>query len=110
MHRPVWQPLAIRTSAARLVRIGEEQLLSVDLVSGDRRLPVRRDQPVDEVLPQFLLDVRKLRGGHQHHAVLIEQPLVAFDDDVEIAAIPKSDPAATAGQYIGVRRARYIKG
>src|SRR4051794_33603646 len=37
-----------------LLRIREEQLLAVDPVVGDGRLPLRREQPVDEGLPQIL--------------------------------------------------------
>ena len=33
------------------------------------------------------LHVRMLLRIHEHHAVLIEEPLVAFDEDREIAAI-----------------------
>ena len=69
--------------------IGKEQLLAVDPVAGDRRLALRRDQPVDEGLSQFLPYRRMLLRVYQKDAILVEQPLVAFNDNVEIAAVPE---------------------
>ena len=86
---------------ARGVR--EEQLLAVDLVVGDRLLAFRRNQPVDEGLAELLLHVRMLGRVHQHDAVLVEQPLVAFDHDGEIALVLEREPGAAVGQHIGVR-------
>src|SRR5581483_2910554 len=34
--------------------VREEQLLAADLVRRDRLLPLRRDEPVDELLPEIL--------------------------------------------------------
>ena len=72
--------------------VREEQLIAVDLVVGDRLLAFRRDQPVDKLLAEILLHVRVLARVHQHDAVLIEQPSVAFDYDIELAA--ETDRAA----------------
>src|SRR5690348_15769441 len=54
-QRAVWQP---RQLQPLLFGIGEEQLLAADLVRGDRRLAIRRDQPVDEGLAEILLHRR----------------------------------------------------
>jgi len=75
----------------------KEQLLAIDPVAGDRGLALRRDKPIDECLAEFFLHRGKFFGIDQHDAVLIEQPLVAFDDDFEIAAflndikVPRSE-------------------
>src|SRR5438552_586527 len=45
-----------RPSRAGIVRVGEEELLAVDLVVGDRLLAVGRDQPVDQGLPERRFD------------------------------------------------------
>src|SRR5215468_10188738 len=70
-----------RRSRARLGRIGEEELLSVDLVVGDRLLAFRGHQPVDEGLAEVLFHMRMLGRVHQDHAVLVEQPSIALDRD-----------------------------
>src|SRR5262249_56699899 len=92
------------TSRPRRVGVGEEQLLTLDLVVGDRLLAFVRDEPVDEGLAQLLLDVRMFRRVHQDHAVLVEQALVALDRDVELATVLERDPGSAVGQHIGVRR------
>ena len=56
--------------------------------------------------PELLLHVRVLRRVHEHHAVLVEQPLVALDQDREIAAVLEIEPGAAVGQHVGVRRRR----
>src|SRR5262245_23488066 len=89
-----------KNSRARLRCIGEEQLLPVDLVIGDRLLAFRRDQPVDERLAEILLHVRVLRRIHLDHAVLVEQPPVALDRDQQRAAVLERDPRAAVGQHI----------
>ena len=40
--------------------IGKEELLAVDLVAGDCRLPFRADQPIDECLSLLGLHLRVL--------------------------------------------------
>src|SRR5262249_18411811 len=72
-----------RASYARLVRVGVEKLLAIDLVVGDGLLTLRRDHPVDKRLSEFVLDVGVLGGIDQDDAVLVEQALVAFDQDRE---------------------------
>src|SRR5690606_29411426 len=72
-------------SGARLLGVREEELLAVDLVFTDRRLALGRDQPIDEGLAGLRLDARVLFGVHQHDPILVEQPLVALDHDIEIA-------------------------
>src|ERR1700682_1423321 len=83
----VTRPQARGGSCAGLPRIGEEELLALDLVLGNGFLALGRDHPVDESLPGIPLYARMLVRVHQHPAVLIEQALVAFDQDRKIAAI-----------------------
>src|SRR2546423_4125560 len=85
------------TSRARHRRVREEQLLPADLVVSDGLLSFGRDKPVDELLPGCRLYMRTLRGIHQHDAILIEQPLVAFDQDRQIALVLEIDPGTAIG-------------
>src|SRR5258708_2355312 len=82
--------------------VGEEQLLAVDLVVGDRLLALGRDEPVDEGLAQLVLHVRMLCRIHQDDAVLVEQLVVAFDRDGEVAAVLEREPGAAIGERVGV--------
>src|SRR5262249_53068845 len=91
-------------SCASLVCIREEQLLAADLVTGDRLLSFWRDEPIDERLPEVLLDVRVLCRVDEHHAVLIEQPLVTLDEDLEVAAVLEREPCAAIGEDVRVHR------
>src|SRR4029079_16873776 len=81
---PLRRPSFRRRSA---LCIREEQLLAVDLVVGDRLLACRRYHPVGELLRQRTLHVRVFGRVHHHHTVLVEQPLVALDEDREITAV-----------------------
>src|SRR5262249_41524169 len=74
-------------SCSLLPGIGEEEFFAADLVVGDVLLPLRRQEPVDERLSEFLLHVRMLRRVDQGDAVLVEQPLVAFHHYGEIATV-----------------------
>ena len=67
-------------SGPRIVRIWIEELLSFDLVTCDRVLSLSRDKPIDEALACFLLHCRMLCRIDQHHPILIEKSLVAFDE------------------------------
>src|SRR5215510_1987142 len=82
--------------------IGDEELLAVDLVTRDRVLALSRYQPIDEGLAQVRLHVRVHGGVHQYHVVLVEQPLVALNDDIKFAAVLKRNPRATIGKHISV--------
>src|SRR5204862_5575571 len=84
-------------------RVRKEQLLAADLVRGDRLLPCRREHPVGERLRELHLDVRVLRRIDDDDAVLVEEALVALDQDREIAAILEAQPGAAVGQRVGVR-------
>src|SRR5262249_14288572 len=81
------KPAATRRSRLGVAGIRMEQLLAVDLVAGDGALAGRRDQPIDELLAQLRLDVRVLLGIDQHDAVLVEQPLVALDDNDQVTFV-----------------------
>ena len=54
-------------------------------------------------LAESFFTCRMLRRVHQHDAVLVEQPLVAFDRDVEVAAVLEREPGAAVGEHVGVR-------
>ena len=84
----------------------EQRLLAVDLVAGDVLLAFRRNQIIDELLAEFLLDVRMLVRIHQHDAVLVEHALVAFDHDLQFALVLEMNPGAAVGQHIGIAGAR----
>src|SRR5882757_5884163 len=97
-----------RCSSPLLLRVGKEQLLAIDPVAGDRGLAFRRDQPIDKSLAELSLHGGIFFRVHQHDAILIEQPLVAFDHDLEIAAVLEGYPGAAVGQYIAVHTTRRI--
>ena len=88
--------------------VREEQLLPIDPVARDRLLPGRRGHPVDELLRLRRLHVREACCGlTSHHAVLVEQALVAFHQHRQLAAVLEAEPGAAVGQHIGAaRRAR----
>src|SRR5262249_25476400 len=65
-------------------------------------LPFGRNEPVDEGLAEVLLYIRMLFGIHQNHAVLIEEPIVAGHQDVEIAAVLERKPGAAVGEHVSV--------
>src|SRR5712671_6841694 len=99
----------ISRSGPLLLRVGKEQLLAIDLIAGDRRLAFRRDEPIDERLPEFPLHGRIFFGIHQHDAILIEQPFVALDEDFEIAAVLEGNPGAAVRQHVTTHRRRGIE-
>src|SRR3954449_1031640 len=86
------RPQVLPTLRARIAGVWIEQLLAVDPVTGDRFLALGRHQPVDELLPRLLLYGWMFLRVHQHDAVLVEQPLVAFDRDDELAAVFERQP------------------
>ena len=45
-----------------------------------------------------------LGGVHQHHTVLVEEALVALDDDAEVAAILEREPRTSIGEDVRVHR------
>ena len=63
--------------------VGEEELLAFKLEAGDGLLGIGADPPVDELLGGFLLDLRALGGVDHHDAVLVQEGLVAFDEDLQ---------------------------
>src|SRR5262250_2612667 len=88
------------TASGIAPRVREEKLLAVDLVTRDHRLPARRDEPVDELLAEVLLDVRMFFRIDEHHAVLVEQALVALDHDLEIATVLEREPCSPVGEDV----------
>src|SRR4051794_19997073 len=104
--------IRIRASLASrrlLLRIREEQLLAFDPVVGDGGLPLRRQQPVDEGLAKILFDRGVFLRIDQDDAILVEQPLVALDGDIQIAAVLERYPGAAVRQHIGIHRRRGVQ-
>src|SRR6185312_16950424 len=75
-------------------RVGEEELLAVDLEARNRGLPLWPGDPVDERLPKLLLDMRVLGRVHQDDPILVEQALIALDHDGEVAPVLEGEPRA----------------
>src|SRR5262245_22543801 len=48
-------------------------------------------------------------GIYQHHAILIEKPLVALDRDREVAAVLERQPGAAIRQHVGVGCRRSVE-
>ena len=59
--------------------------------------------------PELLLHVRVLGWIDQHDAVLVEQALVAFHRDDEIAFVLERNPGAAIRQHIGIAGAGGIQ-
>src|SRR5690625_2084472 len=87
--------------ASRLIGVRIEELLTVQLVGADRSLPFLGNQPVDEGLALLGLDVLVALGIDQDHAILVEEAVIAFDQNLQVTAVLKSDPGAAIGQGIG---------
>src|SRR5262249_32158846 len=83
-------------------RIGHEELLALDLVTRDRVLALSRNQPIDEGFAQGPFHMWVLGGVHQYHVILVEQSLVALNEDVKFATVLKRDPGAAIGKRISV--------
>src|SRR6266545_159353 len=94
---------------ARVACIGIEQLFAVDRISGNRLLARRRDDPIDELLREPFLDARMHHRIDEHHAVLVEEAFVAFDQDRKIAAIPECEPGPATGEDVGAHRRRSVE-
>src|SRR5207245_10046188 len=91
-------------SSVRVRRIGIEQLLAADLVVGNRFLPYWRHEPVDELLTEILFHIRMFLRIHQHHAILVEQALVARDQNREVGTVLERQPGSTIGEDVGAHR------
>src|SRR5439155_19475820 len=89
--------------------IREEQLLAVDAVRRERILALRRNQPIDELLPELAFDIWVLLRIHEHHAVLIEQSAITLDKKREIATIDKRQPRSAVDQNVRVHRRRDVE-
>src|SRR6266511_2185517 len=96
-------------SRARIVGVRIEQLLAADLVIGNGSLAFRRDEPVNEGLAGLLLHVRMPCRIDENNAVLIEEPLVAGHQYVEIAAVLEREPSAAVGEHIGAGGGRDVE-
>ncbi len=84
-------------------------MLAVDLIGGNGRLALGGHQPVDKALAEFLLYGGMFLRVHEDNAVLIEQALIAFYRDDEIAGVLERKPGAPVGNHIGLHRARRIE-
>src|SRR5262245_36116534 len=92
----------MRASGPRHIKIGDEKLLALDSVSRDRVLTLPRSQPIDEGLAQVLLHMRVLGGVNQYRVILVEQSLVALNEDIKFAAVLEREPGAAIGKHISV--------
>src|SRR5258705_11702297 len=110
---PPGAPLALRShehaSGPRHITIGEEELQALDLETRDSVLALSRNQPIDEGLAQVRLHLRVLGGVHQYHAILVEQPLVALNDDIKFPAVLTRYPGAAIGKHISVGRGGVVE-
>src|SRR5215470_168514 len=101
-------PPTPRARASTLV-VRKEQLLTADFVIGDRLLPVAGSDPADERLTEILLHMRVLGRIHQHDPVLVEESLVALDEDRQVAAVLERQPSAAIGDRVRVHSRRRIE-
>src|SRR5689334_4688705 len=92
-----------RTSGPRHIKIRDEELLALDLVTRDGVLALSRNQPINERLAQLRLHMRVLGGVHQDYVILVEQALVALNHDIKPAAALERDPGAAIRKHISVR-------
>src|SRR5262249_50930932 len=101
---------AMRASDPRHVKIRDEELLALDLVSRDCVLALSRYQPINEGLAQVRLHMRVIGGIHQYHVILVKQALVALNDDIKFAAVLKRDPGAAIRKHISVGSGGDVEG
>ena len=83
-----------------MLRIREEELLSTQAVGPDGLLPRIRENPIDEGLSRLRLHFGMLGRIDQDNAVLVEQAVIAFDEDLEVSLILKADPCPAIGHDI----------
>lgn len=77
--------------------MGHEQWLAMDAKTRNGRLPSRTGQPVHKTLSLGQFDMRMARRVDRHHAVGVEQALVAFHQNPQIGAVGKGQPGAPVG-------------
>src|SRR5574341_531419 len=96
-------PVASNNSVdSSTLEIGKEELFASYLIGCDGALPLRRDDPVDEGLAHLLLHVRVLRRVDENDAVLVEEALVPYHRDDELAPVLAREPRAAVGERVGV--------
>ena len=83
------QPGARSALGVRIRGVRIEKLLAIDSISRDDPLALGRNQPINELLAQFLLYSRVSLWIDEHDAILIEQPLTS------IAFLHSQDPTRT---------------
>jgi hypothetical protein len=81
-------------TASLLASIRKKQLLAANLVARNARLPGWRNHPVHKALRVLRFDMRMLSGVDHHHAVLVEQALIALHQDRQIASVFEVEPSA----------------
>src|SRR3546814_12239162 len=81
--------------------VGEEELLAVLLIAGDRRLPLVGEHPVDEGLAEVGLHAGPLFRADLNDAVLVDKELFALDGDLDVALVAEGDPVCGVGQRLG---------
>src|SRR5690625_4997555 len=100
--------MAVR--ASRLLGVGIEELLAVELIGADGFLPFLGNQPVDEGLAFLRLDVLVTLRIHQDHAILVEEAVVSFDQDLQVAAVLEADPGAAISERVRGHLSRGVQG
>src|SRR6516164_1270767 len=96
-------------SRARIVALGPEHLLALNLVVGDCLLALVRNQPVDELLTKLLLNMRMLGRIYQYDAVLVEQQFITLHRDDEVGLVLERNPRAAVRQHIGPGGCRHVE-
>src|SRR5215204_2974629 len=104
---PVWP---ISELLAERLRVGEEELLAVDLEACNRGLPLRARDPVDERLSEVVLHIRVLGRVHQDDPILVQQALIALDYDGQVAPVLEGEPRASIGEQVGVAGRSHVQG
>src|SRR5262249_22834000 len=90
--------------------VGEEQLLTTDLVARDGGLAIRANKPVDEGLSFFCLHIRMFLGIDQDHTVLVEELGIALNKDFEIIFVCEAQPRSPIGERVGLLAYRRVEG
>src|SRR6516225_1283825 len=99
-----FHPITFPVSLLWFGVVGEEQLLTIDLIAGDCVLTLPRGEPIDERHTQICLYFGIPCWVHEHDCVLVEEARIVVDDYFQVAAIVEVDPIASIGQRIAIYR------
>src|SRR5262245_56642536 len=90
-------------------RVGEEQLLAIDLIVGDGFLTFRRYQRIDEWLTDFGLHVRMFGRGHRYTGLLVDHAFVVFNENWQVTPVLEVYPRRAVGQDIAIAGDRHLE-